>query len=247
MFEKTWTIPVAILITGCGGEKCRSLLDVERGCVHLHKNDIETSGGTGGASLTSSSGGDSTGSGGTGGESPAGCSNPQLSFDPEITGTVPVVPSEADIGGLLVGRLEPFPVDVVCHGVVVGVSGLYTEGKPCLVPGAITIYGFEDEGIVPMSEPDTIDTWEMLGDEIDVSPIDGLVVLRLPITTHHAAGKNPFIGAQVRENQCIMGVTPVCDASKALRYRDGEWSLLSDDGPDAQLFFGLDHCVSESE
>ena len=240
---KTTSIAAAVfcLLTACSSEESSHTSSACDGGGGL-ATSTTGAGGVGGHGNTEPAGGFG------GGAAPQACPDPLLGYDPAAVPVSGLVPSAADLVGLVGVMLDPFDATTTCETVIVGFA---TSPAPCEVPSAIEVVTFDVELPVMPNGATLTAVAPLNGQLLFPTETPGIVEARFHLQTSHVAGLYPFVGATVRPNFCP-AVMPLCGGAHAMRYRSlppEGWTTLSADvegapGTQGTLYFGLADCVA---
>lgn len=163
------------------------------------------------------------------------CPDPLLAYDPDSYPDGPLLPQEDAIAGITAGVMLPFDAATTCSTVVVGIV---VGVGVCELPAAIEIAAFDSPTPLPTTVPALYDVIPLDEGMLTETTGGSVYEMRLPITTVHAAGLYPVVGARVRSNLCPV-LMPYCDDMRVLEYAQGTWT---NDVP-GQLYYGLADCA----
>lgn len=168
---------------------------------------------------------------------PGPCPNPQVSFDPDAALGMDY-PSPEQAEHFIVGRLEPFPHNVLCHTVIIGLA---VGSWSCQTLEDVDVVVFDSETNIPTATPTAAHLTVDMDKNVVPLPDKGLYEVRLLMETSHTCGQSPFVGIKVRGDTCIVEHQATCDTSNGWRFDGVEWGPISESGP-IQVYAGLDDC-----
>lgn len=164
------------------------------------------------------------------------CPDPLLAYDPGVTNFGAEFPAGEKADDTIVGRLEPFAEDTVCHTVVLGLN---INTGPCEYSGPVDVVVLHEVDGIPRVDPMV----EIVQPDLTefTSIADQMIEIRLPLDTEHACGEYPFVGVKTNGVICPLLHPATCDGSKGWRFDGDSWGPVAS-SEQVQVYAGLDDC-----